>query len=98
VRNSINDDKVKDKLSADDRSKIEKTVDDTLAWLDSHAAAGEKEEFEEKQKEVEKIIMPLMSKLYGGAGAPGGMPGGMPSGDYDDAGAGGAGPRVEEVD
>ena len=46
IRNSINDEKLKDKLSADDRSKIEKTVQDTLAWLDSHGSA-EKEEYEE---------------------------------------------------
>jgi len=103
IRNSINDDKLKDKLSADDRSKIESTVSGTLSWLEQHSAA-EKEEFEEKQKEIEKIIMPLMAKLYGGAG--GGMPGGMPGGMGGDGGEdmpgmeaeGGAGPKIEEVD
>ena len=103
IRNSINDDKLKDKLSADDRSKIESTVSSTLSWLEAHAAA-EKEEFEEKQKEIEKIIMPLMAKLYGGAGgAGGGMPGGMGGmggeGGEDmpgmEAEGGGAGPKIE---
>jgi L1 cell adhesion molecule like protein len=105
IRNSINDDKLKDKLSADDRSKIESTVSGTLSWLEQHSAA-EKEEFEEKQKEIEKIIMPLMAKLYGGAGG-GGMPGGMPGGGMGGDGGedmpgmeaeGGAGPKIEEVD
>ena len=32
---------------------------------------AEKEEYEHHQKELEKVAMPIMSKLYGGA-APGG--------------------------
>jgi L1 cell adhesion molecule like protein len=94
IRNSINDEKLKDKLSADDRSKIEKTVQDTLAWLDSHGSA-EKEEYEEKQKATEKIIMPLMAKLY--SGGQGGMPG-APGGMDEEADAGAPGPKIEEVD
>ena len=101
IRNSINDDKLKDKLAADDRSKIESTVSTTLSWLESHSGA-EKEEFEEKQKEIEKIIMPLMAKLY--SGQPGGAPGGLGGGDdegmpgMDGADAGAPGPKIEEVD
>jgi heat shock 70kDa protein 1/2/6/8 len=94
VRNSINDEKVKDKLEAADRTKIEGLVTETLAWLESNSGA-EKEEFEEKQKSVEKEIMPLMSKLYGGAGAPGGG-GGGPAYEEDAPSAGG--PKIEEVD
>ena len=88
VRNSINDEKVKDKLEAADRTKIEGLVTETLAWLESNSGA-EKEEFEEKQKSVEKEIMPLMSKLYGGAGAPGGGGGGGPAYEEDAPSAGG---------
>jgi heat shock 70kDa protein 1/2/6/8 len=62
VRNSIGDDKIKAKLADADKTKIEKAVEDGLAWLEAHGDA-EKEEFEEKQKEVEKIIMPLMAKV-----------------------------------
>jgi heat shock 70kDa protein 1/2/6/8 len=97
VRNSINDEKVKGKLSDADRKTIETAVDGALRWLEEHAGS-EKEEFEEKQKELEQVVMPLMQKLYAGGGAPGGMPGGfpggMPGGDDDSA----AGPKIEEVD
>jgi len=94
VRNSINDDKVKGKLDAADKDKIEGLVTETLAWLESNSSA-EKEEFEEKQKSVEKEIMPLMAKLYGQGGAGGG--GGDDKPAYEeDAPAGG--PKIEEVD
>ena len=89
MRNSIADEKVKAKLSADDKNTIDKTVTETLAWLDEHQGA-EQEEFAEKQKEAEGIIMPLMQKLYGSGG------GGMDAGG--DAGGAPAGPHIEEVD
>ncbi|XP_065838622.1 heat shock cognate 71 kDa protein-like isoform X1 [Oscarella lobularis] len=50
-------------------------------WLDQNQTA-EKNEFDHQQKELEKICMAVMTKLYQQAGgAPGGgMPGGMPGG------------------
>ena len=77
-----------------------------ISWLDSNQLA-EKEEFEHKQKEIEGICNPIITKLYQSAGgAPGG---GMPDGSMPDFGAGGApgaapgcgsgsGPTIEEVD
>jgi len=90
VRNSINDDKVKGKLSEADKNSIEEVVKSTLDWLEANPN-GEKEEYQEKQKEAEKTIMPLMSKLYGQGGAEGGA-------DADEGAAGGPGPKIEEVD
>jgi len=65
---------------------------------------AEKDEFEHKQKELEKVCMPIVTKLYQGAGGAGGVPGGP--GGFPGAGrAGGAsagggskGPTIEEVD
>jgi len=59
---------------------------------------AEKEEFEHKQKELEKICMPIMTKIYQGAsGVPGGFPG--TEGQAYGAGSGGSkGPTIEEVD
>ncbi len=39
---------------------------DAIEWLDSNSLA-EKDEFDEKYKEVEKVVQPIFSKLYGGA-------------------------------
>merc|ERR1712184_137592 len=100
------DDKEKDKISEDDRKAITDKCDEAIKWLDANQLA-EVEEFNEKQKEVEGVCNPIITKLYADAGgAPGGMPGGMPDmggmGGVPGAGAaggqGGAGPTIEEVD
>merc|ERR1712119_36947 len=94
MKTTIEDEKMKDKISDDDRKAIK--------WLDANQLA-EVEEFNEKQKEVEAVCNPIITKLYGAAGgAPGGMPdmGGMggAGGAAPGAGQGGAGPTIEEVD
>ena len=90
VRSSVRDEKLASKLSEEDKTTIEKEVEDTIHWLDSHQQS-EKEEYTERQKRLEGKVTPILSKLYGGAA--GGMPGagGMPSAPAD-------GPTVEEVD
>merc|ERR1712139_98733 len=96
MRNTLSDDKLKDKFEGDDKDKIEKVVQETLDWLDKNQLA-EKDEFEAKQKELEGIVNPIMMKVYQAAGG-GGMPeGGMPGGGMPGSG-GGAGPTVVEVD
>jgi len=103
VKNTLEDEKLKDKISADDRSTIEKKTSELLAWLDANQL-GEKEEYEDRQKELEAVVKPIFTKLYGGAG--GGMPegfeGGMPGAGGAPGGGGSAGgyggPTVEEVD
>ncbi len=93
MKSTIEDEKFKDKISESDRKTIGDTCDEAIKWLDKNQSA-EKEEFADKQKEVEGVCNPIITKLYQAAGgAPGGMPGGMPG-----AGAGGSGPTVEEVD
>merc|ERR1711981_1535596 len=99
MRNTLQEEKLKDKFEGDDKEKIEAAVQETLDWLDKNQMA-EKDEFEAKQKELEGIVNPIMMKVYqaagGGGGDMGGM-GGMPGG-APPPGAGGAGPTVEEVD
>jgi endoplasmic reticulum chaperone BiP len=54
VRNTIeDDDKVKGKVSDEDKETVKKAVKDAQDWLNQNASA-EQEEFEEKQKELEK--------------------------------------------
>jgi len=101
MKSTIEDEKLKDKISDEDKKKIEDACNEAIKWLDGNQLA-EKEEFEHHQKEVEKVCNPIVAKLYGGAG---GMPGGMPEGGMPGAGgmpgnnsAGGQGPTIEEVD
>merc|ERR1711956_192071 len=95
MRNTLQEEKLKEKFEDGDKEKIEKGVQETLDWLDKNQMA-EKDEFEAKQKELEGVVNPIMMKVYQAAGGGGGMPeGGMPTG----GGAPGAGgPTVEEVD
>jgi len=103
MKTTIEDDKVKDKISEDDRKTITDACDEAIKWLDANQLA-EVDEFSAKQKEVEGVCNPIITKLYGAAGGegmPGGMPGGMPDmGGMGGApgGQGGAGPTIEEVD
>eukprot|EP00388_Colpodella_angusta_P033767 GDKK01030493.1.p1 GENE.GDKK01030493.1~~GDKK01030493.1.p1 ORF type:complete len:524 (+),score=202.50 GDKK01030493.1:2-1573(+) len=96
VKGSLNDEKLADKVSAEDKTKVLDAVNATTQWLDSNQAA-EKEEFEEKQKALEAIVLPILQNLSGGAagGAPSGFPGAAASGPAADADEG---PKIEEID
>jgi len=99
MKTTIDDEKVKDKISEDDMKSITDKCDEAIKWLDANQLA-EVEEYNDKQKEVESVCNPIITKLYQGAGGmPGGMPdmGGMPTAGGSDGGSG-AGPTIEEVD
>lgn len=110
LKNTLSDEKVSEKLSAEDKETLKKEVDSIVAWLDDNQTATT-EEYQEKQKELEGVSNPIMVKMYGqgegaqmpGMGGMGGMPGGMGGGFPGAGGAGPAGghdegPSVEEVD
>eukprot|EP00977_Amphora_coffeiformis_P004573 scaffold987_cov183-Amphora_coffeaeformis.AAC.1 len=97
LKSSISSDEVKDKIPAEDKTALESAIEDTIKWLDSNPSA-EKEEYEEKQKSLEGIAMPILQKMAGGA-APGGMPaGGMPDMGAPPSGGADSGPTIEEID
>jgi L1 cell adhesion molecule like protein len=64
IKTSINDENISSRLSNDDKSKINQTIDSTLKWMEINQLA-EKEEFEHKLKEIENICSPIMTKLHG---------------------------------
>jgi len=114
LRNTLKEEKVKEKIADADRKTLEGKIDETIKWLEANTTA-KKEEFEKKRTELEAVANPIMQKLYAAGGAPGGMPdmgdmggmGGMPGG-FPGAGAGAgpssggkkadSGPKIEEVD
>jgi len=104
MKSTVEDEKVKDKIPEADRKVVMDKCNDIIRWLDANQLA-EKEEFEDKQKELEKICNPIISKMYAGGVPPPGAPGsaGFPGGPGAAPGAGaggaaGAGPTIEEVD
>ena len=89
LRNSVEDEKLKDKLDDADRATITAKCEEIIKWLDDNGGA-EKDAFEAMQKELESVANPIMQKIASG-GMPGGMPpGGMPGTESS--------PHIEEVD
>jgi L1 cell adhesion molecule like protein len=64
VKNSLNEDNVKSKLSKDDIENIESLCKEATEWIDNNGSTMSKEEIDEKRSEYEKKLMPLMSKIY----------------------------------
>ncbi|KAJ3858488.1 heat shock cognate 70 [Lentinula novae-zelandiae] len=89
LRNSLTDEKLADKFSPEDKAKLTTHVDKAIKWLNESQEAW-KEEYEEKQKELEANANPIMQKLYGAASGP--NAGGFPGAGAEE------GPSVEEVD
>ncbi|XP_075695129.1 heat shock cognate 71 kDa protein-like [Rhinoderma darwinii] len=99
MKSTAEDEKLKDKISPEDKQKILDKCNEIISWLDKNQMA-EKEEYEHQQKELQNLCNPIITKLYqgaGGAGMPGGMPGGFPGAGGSAAG-GSSGPTIEEVD
>jgi len=100
IKSTLDDDKLSEKISAQDKSSCLEKCNDTISWLDRNQTA-ETEEFKQKQKELENLFSPITQKLYsngqnaqqfpsaGGCGAESGQ--GFGGNNY-------GGPTVEEVD
>jgi len=84
VKNAINDEeKAGAKVTADDKAKVNKAVEEAISWLEETGAEATTEDLNEKRKSLEKIVNPIMEALYKAGGGP--------------AGAGGAGGK-EDLD
>jgi L1 cell adhesion molecule like protein len=95
LKSSISSPEVQGKIPAGDKATLESKIDETISWLDSNPSA-EKEEYEEKQKALESVAMPILQSMAGGGMPGGGMPdmGGAAAHEDDPAG----GPTIEEID
>ena len=64
MKNTVTDsDKLGDKLEESDKATIQDAVKEVLEWLDENQEA-DKEEYEEKLKEIESICNPIVSQAY----------------------------------
>jgi len=83
LKNQLNDEEgVGSKISEDDKASIEEAISETLDWLDENAEA-ELEELQDKQKEIEGIVNPIMQSVYQTMGGQPGGEGGAED-DFDD--------------
>ena len=68
MKRSVDDkDKLADKLDEEDKKKVTDAVTDAQDWLNANSD-GEKDDFEEKLKEVQAVCDPIVAKVYQGQG------------------------------
>jgi heat shock protein 1/8 len=94
VKNSLNEQGVKDKLPSEDLDTVSKLVQSEVDWLNNNHEASF-EEYDSRQKDLESKVMPVMAKLYQGGES------GMPQMDpnmFAQQSTKDNGPKVEEVD
>lgn len=72
LKNQLEDDEngLADKISSEDKKELQDMIDEALDWIEKNPDA-EKEEYDEKQKEVENVANPIMRNMYSSGGAGG---------------------------
>merc|ERR1712123_350708 len=98
MKSSLDQTEVKSKLSEEELTSTQSKLEEALKWLDSNQLA-EKEEFLDKQKELEEVTRPMIAKIYQqgqGGGEAAGQ--GQSCGQQQRAGTDQSGPTIEEVD
>lgn len=97
IKHTLNDDKMQDKFAPGEKESMLGKVSEVENWMSSNPNA-DTEEFEAKQKDLERIFNPIASKLYQGGNADAGARGGNYYQQGQSQQAGSAGPQVDEVD
>jgi heat shock 70kDa protein 1/2/6/8 len=63
MRNAVRDtDKLASKISDADKRLIEDAISDAINWIDNVGTTADKADFERKQKELEAVCQPILSK------------------------------------
>jgi L1 cell adhesion molecule like protein len=63
VKSSIEDDKLKEKIGEDNLKNIRESVDDIIKWFDEDNNY-EKEDYDNKMKELQNLFNPVMGQMY----------------------------------
>jgi L1 cell adhesion molecule like protein len=63
MKNQLDDEKMKDKFTEEDRKVIADACKETLQWVEGNETA-EATEYEAKQKELESKFNPIMMRVY----------------------------------
>ncbi|XP_042864387.1 heat shock 70 kDa protein-like [Penaeus japonicus] len=90
LKNTLEDDSVSSKLTAEEKKAAAAQVDSTLTWLDNNQLA-DKEQVEVQLNKVQEAWRPLSAKIHGAGSSPGNNFSSNPS-------SCGRGPTIEEVD
>nr|AAK29100.1 heat-shock protein 70 [Tetrahymena thermophila] len=64
IRNTLNDQKLKDKINKEERQNLEQLIDQTFQWIESNQDV-EAEFYKQKQTNLEESFNPIMMRIYG---------------------------------
>jgi len=68
LKNTLDDEETGGNISPGDKKELQDMIDEALDWMDENPES-DKEDYDEKRKEVEQIANPIMRDMYaGGAG------------------------------
>ena len=84
VKQTAADPNIENKLNTADLETVKEKTQEVMAWLERNPLQADKEEYEEKQRDLQQVCSPIMAKLHGQQ-----QPNSYSSSD---------GPTVEEVD
>merc|ERR1719489_507193 len=96
MKSSLDETEVKSKLSEEELRSAQSKLKEALRWLDTNQLA-EKDEFVDKQKEIEEVTRPIIAKIYQ-QGQAGRQPSGQNCGQQHRSRTEQGGPTIEEVD
>jgi heat shock 70kDa protein 1/2/6/8 len=97
IKHTLNDDASKGKIDEGERQTLLGKIEEVEGWMGSHHDA-DAAEFEAKQKDLERVANPIMSKMYSGAGARAGGAQGPQGQEQREQQPAGYGHNVDEVD
>jgi len=63
-KSTVEDDKLKDKLTPEDKENVLAKVKELQQWLSETTESTTKEEYDAKVKELESVFHPIMTKVY----------------------------------
>ena len=63
IKNTIKDEKIKDKISEEERKMLEDKTNEIISSLENDENL-EKEDYQEKEKELKELANPIISKIY----------------------------------
>jgi heat shock protein 5 len=81
IKNVINDDEKGAKVPAEDKATLEAAIKEATEFIELNPTA-EKEEYDEKYKELENVAKPIFTKLYQQTGGAPGEEGGFGGGGF----------------
>ncbi|SPP76471.1 blast:Heat shock 70 kDa protein cognate 1 [Drosophila guanche] len=97
LRSTLEDEQLRSRISDSDRDTVLQKCSETIAWLEANQLA-ERQEYEHRQQELERICSPIIARLYQSAGMQQPPPSGGSANGPATGGGGSAGPTIEEVD